>query len=124
MIQFFSKLKNSKKGFTLVELMVVVVIIGILVAIAVPIYNTTTTNAQNRADQANIRVIEGALQSYIANTGGTYADITLSASGAVGGTGITAGNLIPNYLKEMPKRPTDSTKSYTKAANGNVVGQS
>ena len=36
----------NKKGFTLVELMIVVVILGILVAIAVPIYSLVTKNAQ------------------------------------------------------------------------------
>ena len=54
-----SKMQNQK-GFTLVELMVVVVILGILVAIAVPIYNNVTANAEKNACWANQRSIEGA----------------------------------------------------------------
>ncbi|MBS3948151.1 MAG: hypothetical protein KGZ57_07645 [Dethiobacter sp.] len=45
--------------------MVVVVIIGILVAIAVPIYGTVQTNAANRAHAANCRILIGAAQMYI-----------------------------------------------------------
>ena len=121
-------MKNNKKGFTLVELMVVVVIIGVLVAIAVPVYNATTTSAKEKAEAANIRILEGAIGTYIADnvTTGTYAEVVMSNAGAISGVTIKSGaptSLVPNYIKEMPKRPSDSTKSYVKAANGNVVGE-
>lgn len=51
---------KSNKGFTLVELMVVVVILAVLVAIAVPIYNNITDSAELRACHANLRTIDGA----------------------------------------------------------------
>ena len=57
-------MRNEQEGFTLVELMVVVVIIGILVAIAVPIYNTVQDTAADNACEANIRTIEGAYMIY------------------------------------------------------------
>ena len=63
---------RSKKGFTLVELMVVVVILGILVAIAVPIYNSITGDAEQRACHANLRTIDGAKTQFAASTGLTW----------------------------------------------------
>ncbi len=62
---------NNQKGFTLVELMVVVVIVGILVAIAVPVYNSVTAKAELGAIQSNLRTIDGAIMMAKASETGT-----------------------------------------------------
>ena len=51
----FKKLKNSKKGFTLAELLIVVAIIGVLVAISIPIFTSQLEKARDAADAANLR---------------------------------------------------------------------
>lgn len=48
------KLKN-KKGFTLMEMLIVVAIIAVLVAIAIPVFNGALTKSKEAADVANIR---------------------------------------------------------------------
>jgi prepilin-type N-terminal cleavage/methylation domain-containing protein len=58
------KMFRKTEGFTLVELMVVVLIIGILVAIAVPVFLNASANAQAKSCQANQRTIIGAISTY------------------------------------------------------------
>ncbi len=57
------KFMKSKKGFTLVELMIVVVIMAILVAVAVPIYSAVTANARKKTCLANQREIQSQLNN-------------------------------------------------------------
>ncbi len=76
MQKLMKHLHKNEKGFTLVELMVVVVIIGILIAIAIPIYGTVTANAEANACKATQRTIAGAIQMAAADniTGSTWAN--------------------------------------------------
>lgn len=58
-----------KKGFTLIELMIVVVIIGILAAIAIPKYQNVTTNAKAATIIGDTRVLLNAAQLYLTEKG-------------------------------------------------------
>jgi len=61
MIQLLTKKIKNRKGFTLIELIVVISVLGILSAIAVPRFSTVTADAQATADKATARTILSAV---------------------------------------------------------------
>ena len=91
-------MKNNKKGFTLAELLIVVAIIAVLVAIAIPVFNTQLEKAKIATDKANVRswYAEQVVAYLTDQTAGatSYTD-TLQATGAT--VTVTGAFATDNY---------------------------
>ena len=125
------KLLKSKKGFTLVELMIVVVIMAILVAVAVPIFSAVTSNARKKTCAANQREIQAQFNN--ADMGGiiTFKDgdvykLTTQGKGDSGKwtlpTGVNEDD-INNLFQKVPFCPEEGA-IITVTVNAVTVGQS
>jgi len=102
--------RKSKKGFTLIELMVVIVIIGILVAIALPNFISAQDRAKISSVKANMHTVQTAAETYAVDWGGVYPDKLGNGSGA----GLVAEGTTKNYWKEF-KNPFDGTSGADKS---------
>lgn len=67
---------SNVQGFTLLELIVVIAILGALAALAIPIFQGVIENARKTTDEANIRIVESAVALYQAEEGPLPASVT------------------------------------------------
>jgi len=101
---------NMKKGFTLIEIMIVVAIIAILAAVAIPNFMTYRKTSQMNACKANMKQIVSAIEAYQVKNGAAptaLADLTLKAKGA--------------FMKSIPACPLGGSYSTDGTdTNGNL----
>jgi len=97
---------RSKKGFTLVEIMIVVVIIGLLAAMAIPAFQKVRRDSIKKTMVNDARILMNAAQQYFMDKAVTTIDST-----------VLVGSATSNYIKALSKGNTVTPATLTSASD-------
>jgi prepilin-type N-terminal cleavage/methylation domain-containing protein len=97
----------AKKGFTLIELMIVVAIIGILAAIAIPKFADLITKSRESATKGSLGSLRGAITIYYSDMEGVWPNSV---------TANSLDSLVTKYIEEIPSA---LSPKQTTSTNGN-----
>ena len=105
---------KRENGFTLIEVLAVIIIIGVLGAVAIPKLVSSTAYVRQKADVATAHEVKAALDRYQVENGTYPTDLT--GSGGV----VSSASLIPKYISKLDKSTTQQNAADDKKGFGVV----
>jgi type IV pilus assembly protein PilA len=121
MFKLFRK-KEGQKGFTLIELMIVIAIIGILAAIAIPQFVSYRQKGYNTQAKGELKSFYTACQAYFADKPATSdCATTLVASTFIPSTTVTITSVAGQAMQGVTAYHSSGTSTYTIGSSGNIT---
>lgn len=111
----------SRKGFTLIEILIVVIILGILAAIVIPQFTSASEDAKQSSVASMIQSVRGQLELYKLNHGDSYPAITSGWNQLTSQT-VFGGQTYGPYMQSAPINPFNQNGTVGTAATGTANG--
>ena len=121
-------IRKTKSGFTLVEILIVVIILGILAAIVIPQFTNASTSARVASLQGQVQTLRSQIQLFKLQHNDVLPDLVtnqwnqlMSKTNVSGAVDTTATGVYGPYLESIPTNPLNSFSTVA-AAPGASVG--
>jgi len=112
----YKNLKDGQSGFTIVELLIVIVVIGILAGITIVAYSGITNRANTTKAQSNATTVQSVAEAMNADIG-YYPELTTDFSGAYSGSSTTRTAALPSGIN-FTLNPAGAAGTPTGVPNG------
>ena len=125
------KLNNKKRGFTLVELLIVIVILAVLAAIAIPRFMDSGTRSKEASLKGDLKLLRNAIELFHNDTGAwpsATSDLTVTTAPSAGKDNAGAAKTIlaadykGPYMQAVPTDPVSGT-AFTYSTTSPTVGK-
>ncbi len=123
--QKLARRRGLAKGFTLVEILIVVIILGILAAIVVPQFSDASENARKKSVTSQLQTLRSQVELYKLDHRDTFPTDTGDVDGAwdwdmLTGTTVVDGSTYGPYLQAIPKNSLNGNDTVANAAAAGV----
>lgn len=120
-------IRNRKSGFTLVEILIVVIILGILAAIVIPQFTNASTSARVASLQGQLQTLRSQIQLFKLQHNDVLPDLVtnqwnqlMSKTNVSGAVDTTATGVYGPYLESIPANPLNSNSTVAGAVGAGV----
>ena len=117
--------RTAGRGFTLIEILIVVIILGILAAIVIPQFSSASTQARRSSLQSTVQTLRSQIALYKLQHGDTLPDLTASSGNnwtLLTSTSTYGGQTYGPYMQSVPTNSLNSSSVVLNGTNAAAAG--